>query len=272
MAGLGQAHTMTAGFSGEVAGFYARYRRGYDAAVTGWLAERFRLDSHGVVLDLGCGTGQLAIPLAARAAAVIGMDPEPDMLALAREQAAARGCTNVTWLLGSDGDLPALARLIGEHALAAVTMATSIHLMDHERVFRHARSLLRPGGGVAVLANGTPLWQQDSASSRAVRACLEEWFKAKPTSGCGTDLQSRQRYAAALQAAGYADVRETVLADYQDVLDVEYVIGHLYSAIPEDRLPAPDQRPVFEERIRQALPHRSFTERVRVSALTGRIP
>ena len=66
---------MTAGFSGEVAGFYAKYRRGYDPEVTGWLAEAFVLDSHGIVLDLGCGTGQLTIPLAARSHAVLGMDP-----------------------------------------------------------------------------------------------------------------------------------------------------------------------------------------------------
>jgi SAM-dependent methyltransferase len=263
---------MTAGFSGEVAGFYARYRRGYDAAVTGWLAEAFLLPSNGIVLDLGCGTGQLTIPLATRARAVIGMDPEPDMLARAKNTAARGGCTNITWLLGSDRDLLALGGLLGERVLSVITMANSIHLMDHQRLFRQARPLLRPGGGVAVLANGTPLWQQHTTASDALRACLEQWFNITLTSGCGTDPKSREQYAAALKAAGYADVRETVLADHEEVLDLEHVTGHLYSAIPESRLPPPDLRPVFEERIRQALPDRSFTERVRVSALTGRVP
>lgn len=263
---------MTAGFSGEVAGFYAKYRRGYDPAVTDWLADAFRLDSQGIALDLGCGTGQLTIPLAARSHAVIGMDPEPDMLAQARDTAGKHASTNIAWLLGSDRDLPAITGLLGEGALAAITMANSIHLTDHERLFRQARPLLRPGGGVAVLANGRPLWQQDSLTSDAVRGCLEEWFNVRLTSGCGTDPESRKQYAAALRAAGYADVRDTVLVDYEDELDVELVIGNLYSATPASQLPSPELRPVFEERIRQALRGRSFTERVRVSVLTGRVP
>jgi SAM-dependent methyltransferase len=230
------------------------------------------LDSHGIVLDLGCGTGQLTIPLAARAHAVIGMDPEPDKLARAKDAAAAHSCANITWLLGSDRDLPAVAGLLGQQTLTAITMANSIHLIDHERLFRQARPLLHPGGGIAVLANGRPLWQQQTVASDALRACLERWFQVKLTSGCGTDPKSREQYAAALQAAGYADVRETVLADYQDVLDLEHVTGNLYSAIPESQLPSPDQRPAFEEGIRQALRNRSFTEHVHISALTGRVP
>lgn len=105
-----------------------------------------------------------------------------------------------------------------------------------------------------------------------MHACLEQWFEVKLVSGCGTDPTSREQYAAALEAAGYADVRETVLVDHDDVLDLERVIGNLYSAIPADRLPAPKQRPAFEERIRQALPGGTLAERVRVSVLMGLAP
>ena len=66
---------MNAGFSGEVVGFYAKYRRGDEPEVIDWLTQTFGLDSHGIVLDLGCGTGHLAIPPAARAvvpAALLG--------------------------------------------------------------------------------------------------------------------------------------------------------------------------------------------------------
>jgi ubiquinone/menaquinone biosynthesis C-methylase UbiE len=124
---------MAGDFGGEVAAFYGRYRRGYPPAFVDVLVRALRLDGGDVAADVGCGTGQLAIPLAGRLRAVVGVDPEPALLALAGQAATGRGLVNVTWVLGSDSDLPALSALLGEHALAAVTIANAIHLMAHER-------------------------------------------------------------------------------------------------------------------------------------------
>ena len=54
------------------------------------LSARFRLDGTGRLLDLGCGTGQLVIPLAAHVAEAVGMDPEPEMLVEAAEMRTGR--------------------------------------------------------------------------------------------------------------------------------------------------------------------------------------
>jgi hypothetical protein len=62
---------MSGGFSSEIAGFYAKYRRGYEPGVIDWLTQTFGLDGHGIVLDPGCGTHHLAIPPAARSRAVV---------------------------------------------------------------------------------------------------------------------------------------------------------------------------------------------------------
>jgi hypothetical protein len=56
---------MAGDFGGEVASFSARYRRGYPPAFIEALAQALRLDTSDVVADVGCGTGQLTIPLAA---------------------------------------------------------------------------------------------------------------------------------------------------------------------------------------------------------------
>src|SRR5437868_14053414 len=50
------------------------------------------------ILDLGCGTGELATAIAARRARVVGLDSSPEMLAIARERAPA-----LEWLIG-DGE------------------------------------------------------------------------------------------------------------------------------------------------------------------------
>ncbi|MFI7635941.1 class I SAM-dependent methyltransferase [Nonomuraea sp. NPDC049400] len=77
--------------------FYARFRPGYPRAFFDDLVRRFGLDGSGRLLDLGCGTGQLTIPLAGHVAEAVGVDPEPDMLAEAAQQALAAGVGNVTW-------------------------------------------------------------------------------------------------------------------------------------------------------------------------------
>ncbi|MCE6994083.1 methyltransferase domain-containing protein [Saccharothrix sp. S26] len=260
---------MALGFRGDVADFYHRYRRGYPPESFDVVAEVFGLTPDDVAVDLGCGTGQVTVPLAGRVRAVVGVDPEPDMLARGRRAAADRGVANVSWVVGTDADVPALRAALGDGSVGVVTIAQALHWMRHDELFHALRPLVRPGGGVAVLTNGRPLWSQDNDWSRALRACLERWLGTPARNACGTDEESQSRYRESLGAAGFdVDVRAI---DYTDTLDVESVVGGVLSALPVDRLPSPAERPAFAERVRQALePHAPFTEHVRVTVLTGR--
>ena len=261
---------MELGFGGDVAEFYHQYRRGYPPAVIDTVADTFGLTRDDIVIDLGCGTGQLTLPFASRARAVAGVDPEPDMLARARRAAADQNVTNVTWLLGTDTDLPALAALLGGQLAGAVTIGQALHWMRYRELFPALVPLLRPGGGVAVITNGTPLWLQDSAWSRALRGFLEQWLGSRPTSACGTDEASQQQYRDIMTAAGF-DVTDASF-DYTDDLDLDQLAGSLYSAIPVHRLPPPDERAAFAEQVRCAVaPHERFTEPIRVRTLLGQL-
>ena len=258
---------MALGFRGDVADFYHRYRRGYPPEVFDAVAEVFGLTPDDVALDLGCGTGQVTVPLAGRVRAVVGVDPEPDMLAHGRRAAAEQGLANVSWVVGTDADVPALRAALGDASVGVVTIGQALHWMRHDDLFHTVHPLVRPGGGVAVLTNGTPLWLQDSDWSRALRAFLEQWLGTRAGNACGTDEESQARYRESLTAAGFrVDVRGV---DYTDTLDVESVAGGVLSALPADRLPA--DRPAFTERLRRTLePHAPFTEHVHVTVLTGR--
>jgi SAM-dependent methyltransferase len=259
------------GFSGDVVKFYHRYRHGYPTAVIDVLTDAFQLSSRDLVVDLGCGTGQLTLPIAAKVRGVIGVDPEPDMLIRARQAADEANISNVSWVLGADTDLPALGRLFGDRSIGAVTMAQSLHWMKHEELFRSSLSLVRAGGGVAVVTNGVPLWLQDTDWSRALRACLERWLGEQLTSACGTDQESQRRYQEALSRAG-CDVLNTSI-EYVLELSLDEIVGGVLSALPVDRLPAPDARPAFFDRVRVALgPRERFSEQVRVAILAGRVP
>jgi SAM-dependent methyltransferase len=257
---------MGLGFGGEVAGFYARYRRGYPAAVVDAVLAAFGVGAGDLVLDLGCGTGQLAVPIAGRVRAVVAMDPEPDMLAQARQTSTA---ANIAWVVGADTDVPALGAVLGPRSVAAVTIGQALHWMRHEDLFAALPPLLRPGGGVAVISNGVPLWLQDSDWSRRLRGFLEHRLGRPLTAPCGTDDAARRTYRAALLAAGYTGVRE-ISVDYTADLDLDRLVGGVYSAMPADQLPA--DRAAFAESVRDAVGPDPFTEQVPVTALLAHAP
>ncbi|MBB5957961.1 SAM-dependent methyltransferase [Saccharothrix tamanrassetensis] len=254
-------------FRGDVVDFYQRYRRGYPDAAVDLVVDEFSLSPDDVVLDLGCGTGQLTVPFAGRVRAVVGVDPEPDMLARARQVAKARGVPNVSWMVADDTDVASLGTLLS--GLGAVTIGQALHWMDHPALFHALKPLLRPGGGVAVFTNGTPLWLQDSDWSRALNSCLEELTGTRATRTCGTDEETQQRYAADLAAAGY-EVRARSV-EYTEPLGVEEIVGNVFSALSVDDLPPPERRRDFTEQVGRALePHAPFIDHVNVRVLTGR--
>lgn len=114
-------------------------------ATVGTLAE---LADGGPVLELGVGTGRLAIPLAAAGVEVTGVDASDAMLA---RLASKDGAGRVTVARGDMvDDLPA-----GPFALAFVAYNTLFNLVTAERqqeCFRAVAARLRPGGRFVVEA------------------------------------------------------------------------------------------------------------------------
>jgi SAM-dependent methyltransferase len=132
---------------GSAVAYYARYRPGYPQDLVDALAARAGLDGTQRVLDIGCGTGQITIPLARHARAVVAIDPLAGMLAHGRQAARAAGAGNITWL---EGDSSQIAALAGPEADLAV-FAASFHWTDRPAVLAALDEVLAPGGTVIVI-------------------------------------------------------------------------------------------------------------------------
>ncbi len=98
------------------------------------------------VVELGVGTGRIAVPIAAAGIRVIGVDSSPGMLEVCRERAALAGVTELLELRLGDLRLPPVAERV---ELVVCPFRSYLHLhTDDERLaaLRAAQQLLVPGG------------------------------------------------------------------------------------------------------------------------------
>lgn len=223
-AATGRSEPEPSGPGSEFAGaeaYYAEHRPPYDQRAIDYLADRFDLGADARVLDLGCGTGQIAVPMAAHADRVVGLDPNAAMLEHARTRATEAGVENVEWLLGSDADLGDLA---GPFRL--VTIGRAFHRMDRERVLARVPDLLDPVGGLALvgdaewLTRGTKAWQD--AVYEVVASYLDD-----PPERTGP-VEYDEPYDELLRRHGFTDVA-TFTVESERQWQPDGVIGYLFS-------------------------------------------
>ena len=120
------------------------------------------------VLEIGCGTGELAAMLIARGATVTGFDLNPEMIEVAREKIEEEGLGNRFTLgeMGVDG-----MDLFPSSCFDAVVSTLSFsELSNDERRFtlRHAERVLKPGGLIVIADEVVPR----TLLPKLVKACV----------------------------------------------------------------------------------------------------
>lgn len=163
--------------------YYARYRSPYPDKLLDRVVEEFRLDGTGRLLDLGCGTGHLAIPLSRHFHEVIGLDPEPEMLAEGARQSEEMGILNIRWMEGGSFDLARLNGVIGKFRL--VSMGTSFHWMDRDATLDILAGMVEPSGGIAVIGTSSvaTIWEGDESWQRTTKAVIQKWLGKERRAG-----------------------------------------------------------------------------------------
>jgi SAM-dependent methyltransferase len=126
-------------------------------AVRERLTELLELSLETRALDVGAGTGPLALALAPLVREVVGLDLVPEMLAQARERAVAY--PNATFVEGDAHDLAFEAA-----SFDVVVCGRTLHHLDGvDQVVRELARVTRPGGQVLVQDQVT--WDDPDASS-----------------------------------------------------------------------------------------------------------
>jgi SAM-dependent methyltransferase len=103
----------------------------------------------GPVLDLACGTGRVALPLAHAGFDVTGIDRAPDMIAIARAKQRAAGLSNMRFARGNMATFTRTRRF----GLVVIAYRAFQHLLtakEQRACLERARRHLTRGGRLAV--------------------------------------------------------------------------------------------------------------------------
>ena len=195
--------------------------RNYDAGLAG--SSLFDIDQEfvrhhcpapGRLIDLGCGTGRLLLPLATSAYRVLGVDLSAEMLKVAADKARAAGVA-IDLLRANLTSLDALADASFDYAACLFsTLGMVLGAGNRRAVVGHAFRLLRPGGRFILHVHNRWFNFWDPTGRKwLIRDCLRSWLggaggdRVMPThqgiAGLTLHLFTRREAVRLLTGAGF---------------------------------------------------------------------
>ena len=186
------------------------------------------------VVDIGCGTGRTAAALVERGSRVWGVEPSPEMAAVARERLSTVKSAPAEHLPFKDGWF--------ERAL----MQLVIHLLDRPQAFAEARRVLAADGRLVVvtfdMTHFERYWLNEFFPS------IEELDRAR--------FPTRDELNGELRAAGFGSVRLVTLGQRVEV-DREWALAKVRGLfISTLQLLDEDELRAGLERMERELPER----------------
>ena len=228
---------------------YVRYRVPYPRELLDGFLDEARLSPGAHLLDLACGPGRVALPIADRFAEVWAVDLEPDMIEAGRREAERLGIGNVHWVIGRAEDFDAPGG-----AFDLITIGEAFHRLDRSRIAAMAYDGLKPSGAFVTL--GPRLAEETAPPWRRVLAGVVLDFVGEPARRFGAPNATRDQEVAdemqAIQDAGLVEVAVRSFAVPHD-WTVETLLGNARSNSTLSRRALGERQGAFEAAARKAL-------------------
>jgi ubiquinone/menaquinone biosynthesis C-methylase UbiE len=232
--------------------YYSRYHPEYPEQVKRLITGKFNLNKKSRILDLGCGTGQITLPLAPLVAEVIAIDPLDEMLQEGKLLATRKGISNIRWLLGESGNLARMALDIGEIDLTVIAQA--FHWMDREQTLRDLYPLIKPSGGlVLITADGPKTDSPDTDWKVIISDTVRFWMGDIRKAGTkGTYTHPAKRFETVLAESRFHGF-ESYQFTTKRTWTLESIVGYLYSTSSTSIPVLDDKKEPFEADLRKRL-------------------
>jgi ubiquinone/menaquinone biosynthesis C-methylase UbiE len=248
--------------------YYATYRR-YTPELFDFLVQTFGLNGSGKLLDLGCGTGQLTIPLAKHFKEVVGLDIEEDMIDEAKRQGEKAGTKNITWILEKAENI-----FDTSGPFRLTTIGAAFHWMDQKRILENVYNLTEKDGAVAIIYDssgaGALRDTQKEKWKEIQRDMIRKYLGEKRRAGNSFYNEPAQDFESFLDASPF-DGHYEWAHDYVRTWTVDSIIGFLYTTSFATQRHFGERIGEFETELRHKLlelePSGSFSEGVQIHVL-----
>ena len=235
------------------ADYYAQYRSGYSPELPNVLKEVGGLDGSGRLLDLGTGTGVIALSLAALFDEVFAVDPDAEMLREATRIAKTRGIENVKFVHSRAEDMGP-----GSGTFRLITVGSAFHWMDRTHVIAFSHGALQASGILAII--GTSREEDDRVEGSAppiprdrIRAVVRRYLGPKRRAGSGFFQKPEERYEDLLDVSAFGHHCTISLPGSPTTRTIDEVVGFLYSTSYASRRLFGDEIESFESDLREEL-------------------
>lgn len=224
----------------DAAGDYDRYRLPYPPALLASLLGR--VSGRSRLMDLACGTGQLAFALCSHFSSTWAVDQEPSMVSAV----AARNVASVRPVAAAAESLSAPA-----FAFDLIVIGNAFHRLPRERVAALAKSWLRPGGALALCWSDSP-WAGAEPWQEEFRAVIASW-RSRLGERLPAGWDAGPSHEAVLTAAGFPPPsRFTVVVPHR--WTALSLAGFVYSTSFLPRSLFGDRTAEFESELAERLP------------------
>jgi len=199
------------------ANFYAQYRTPYLESMINSLIEVIGIEHTDILIDLACGPGRLAIPLAKYFSDVLAIDLEEEMIFAGKEIARNLNIKNIQWKTGRAEEF-----VVSPETIKLITIGDAFHRLDQLTVLQNIYGALKKGGylaiiGGSIITNGNRDWQ------KVLKKILARWY-----SPVSDNINYKEQFPNALKEFGFKDVFSCSFEE-ECCFTVEEIIGFLHS-------------------------------------------
>lgn len=226
--------------------YYSKYRIEYPKQLLDMILKFNDVKGEGKLLDLGCGTGQLAIPLHKYFKEVIGIDISQEMINEARKISLEKNAQNISFITMESEQI---GKELGQFDL--ILCGNAFHWMDRELILNESYDILKSSGGMVILAGGS-VWTGKKIWQKQTLNIIKKWLGEKRKAGKGEYPTKHKLHEEYIRESKFQLIKK---GDYKFTYcwRIESLIGYLYSTSFCNKRLLGDNIDAFENELKETL-------------------